>query len=159
MKKLKNTICNIINLIYLTKFYLSNKDVGSLNFFSIHLKNIAQVKKSQGYIYSLFPALQVCNETPGGISSTGLISLGIVLGSVLFYGFKLLFKNQPINEVEIVSQIIPIPQENTALKFIAKNFHTLDCKVFPSYNFINLRPGAYINCNKTLEIIQPTLYR
>ena len=45
MKKLKNTICNIINLIYLTKFYLSNKEVGSLNFFYIYLKNLAQVKK------------------------------------------------------------------------------------------------------------------
>jgi hypothetical protein len=83
--------------------------------------------------------------------------LGIVLGYILFYGFKFLFKNQPINEAEIVSQIIPIPQENTALLFIAKNFHTLDCKVFPSYNFINIRPRVYINCDKTLEIIQPTL--
>ena len=155
MKKIKNTRCNISRLIYLTKFYLFNKDVGSLNFFFMHLKNIAQVKKSQGYIYSLFPALQVCNETPGGISSTGLISLGIVLGSVLFYGFKFLFKNQPINQVEIVSQIIPVPQEKTALQFIAKNFQTLDFNVFPSYN---LKPLVYINYNKNLELIQPTLY-
>jgi hypothetical protein len=32
MKKLNNTKYNVTNLIYLTKFYLSNKDVGSLNF-------------------------------------------------------------------------------------------------------------------------------
>ena len=84
MKKIKNTRCNIIRLIYLTKFYIFNKDVGSLNFFFMHLKNIAQVKKSQGYIYSLFPALQVCNKTPSGISSTGLISLGIRLRFILW---------------------------------------------------------------------------
>ena len=159
MKKIKKIISNIIRLIYLTKFYLSNKDVGSLNFFFMHLKNIAQVKKSQGYIYSLFPALQVCNETQSGISSNSLISLGIVLGSVLFCGFKFLFKNQPINQVEIVSQIIPIspqPQENTALKFIAQNFQTLDFKVFPCYS--NLKPLVYINSNKNLELIQPTIY-
>ena len=81
--------------------------------------------------------------------------MGIVLGSVLFYGFKFLFKNQPINQVEIVSQIIPVPQEKTALQFIAKNFQTLDFNVFPSYN---LKPLVYINYNKNLEIIQQTLY-
>ena len=162
MKKLKNTIYNKINLIYLTKLYLFTKDVGSLNFIYIYLKNISHLKKkSQGYIYSLFPALQIYTETPIGINSTGLISLSIALGSVLFYGFKYLFKNQPIsqpiNEPEIVSQIIPISPENTAL-FIAKNFHTWDCKAFPSYNFSNLRPGVYFNSDKTLEIIQPRLH-
>ena len=159
MKKIKNTRCNISRLIYLTKFYLFNKDVGSLNFFFMHLKNIAQEKKNQGYIYSLFPALQVSNETYSSISSNSLISLGIVLGSVLFCGFKFLFKNQPINQpinqVEIVSQIIPVPQEQTALQFIANNFQTLDFNVFPYYN---LKPLVYINYNKNLELIQPTLY-
>ena len=157
MKKLNNTKYNVTNLIYLTKFYLSNKDVGSLNFFYTNLKNISQVKKSQGYIYSLFPALQIYTETPSSINSTGLISLGIALGSVLYYGFKFLFKNKPINEPEIVSEVIHISEENTAL-FIAKNFHTWDCKVFPTYNFNNLRPGVYFNSDKTLGIIQPTLH-
>ena len=126
MKKLKNTIPNRINLIYLTKFYLFNKDVGSLNFFFINLKNIAQVKKSQGYIRSLLTALEVCNETLSGISSTALIPLGIIFSSVLFCGLKFLFKNQTINEVDTISSIIPIPENNTALQFVAKNFQTTD---------------------------------
>ena len=32
MKKLNNILYNVTNLIYLTKFYICNKDVGSLNF-------------------------------------------------------------------------------------------------------------------------------
>ena len=78
MKKLNNTICNIINFIYLTKFYLSNKDVGSL-------KKLTNKFRGKNYILNILPLTGTYEPSSSSLTTSVLVSISNYTGLIFLF--------------------------------------------------------------------------
>ena len=146
---MKNLIYITTNHIYLTKFYLFNKDVGSLNF----SLNKPQIIKNKNYIFSVFPVMG--NEMFNNITNNILLSAGIVLSSLFFLKVKSLFKPPVAIEPELVASYVP--KLNNSLNFICDNYQTINFKLYKSHFGGSLRPFTVLNYNSSISTTHPTL--